>query len=177
MRRTLIAIPLALLALIAALGVWGVTLPREHRSASRVVIAAPPEAVYAVMRDLGTMATWWPEIERITPIVGNDGWERWTETMDGFEVTFIVAEEEPPFRFITRIEGDEDAAFGGTWTYEALLARGGGATVTVTEEGWVKNPYFRVMMTIGGPHTTLDSYLSALGAKFGQTVTPVHVDP
>ena len=43
MNKILVAVPLALLALIAGLGLWGVTLPREHHASSRVTIAAPPE--------------------------------------------------------------------------------------------------------------------------------------
>ena len=174
MRRTLVILALTLVALIGGLGLWGVTLPRDHRATSRVTLTAPPESVYNVMRDLGSLPAWWKDAKTVTPVPGNDGWERWREEMDGFEMTVVVAEEEPAIRFVTRIETGPDAPFGGTWTYATTLASGGGTMVTLTEEGWVADPFFRVMMKLSGPHTTIDSYLAALGTRFGQTVTPAH---
>lgn len=175
MRRTLIYLALALIALIAGTGTWGLTLPREHRAASRITLTAPRDSVYAVMRDLGAQPTWWPANTKTEAVTGTDGWERWQETVDGFTMTYKVTEEEPPTSFITVMEAGPDAAFGGTWTFTLDLAPNNGSKVTVMEEGWVANPFFRVMMKLGGPHATLDSYLTALGAKFGQQVTPAHV--
>jgi uncharacterized protein YndB with AHSA1/START domain len=177
MRRALIAVPLVLLALIAALGLWGVTLPREHHASSRVTIAAPPESVYTVMRDQGALPAWWSEVQSITNVPGTDGWERWKEKMGGAEFTLIVTEEEPGVRFVTQIDTAGGVAFGGTWLHETALAAGSGTTVTITENGWIGNPFFRVGMKLMGDNSTLDSYLTALGAKFGQTVTPTHVIP
>ena len=51
----------------------------------------------------------------------------------------------------------------------------GGTRVTVTEAGWIANPFFRVMAQLGGFHGTIDGYLTALGARFGEAVTPEHV--
>ena len=91
-------------------------------------------------------------------------------------MTYKVTEEEPSQHFTTEIEGGPDAAFGGSWTYGVELAPNNGTKVTVAETGWVANPVFRVMLKLGGPHATLDSYLRALGTRFGQQVTPVHVE-
>ena len=40
MRRTLIYIAVTIIVLIGATGTWGVTLPREHRAASRITLTA-----------------------------------------------------------------------------------------------------------------------------------------
>jgi uncharacterized protein YndB with AHSA1/START domain len=177
MRRILAYIALTILALIAGLGAWGAALPREHKVASRITIPAPPESVYNVMRDIGTLTTWWHQVEKVEAVPGTDGWERWRETSDGMVFTLIIDTEEPPLRFSTRIDTAGGPSFGGTWTHEVAMAPGGGTTLTITEDGWVSNPFFRVMMKLGGPHTTLDSYLVALGGRFGQTVAPAHVTP
>jgi uncharacterized protein YndB with AHSA1/START domain len=175
MRRILIFLPLALLALGIGLFFWGTTLPREHHASSRVTIAAPPESVYNVMRDQGALAGWWSEVDTIFALPGTDGWERWREKMGGAEFTVMVTEEEPGVRFVTTIDTVGGVDFGGTWLHETTLAAGGGTTVTVTENGWIGNPFFRVGMRLMGDHSTLDSYLVALGARFGARVTPVHL--
>jgi hypothetical protein len=176
MRRTLIIIALAIIALIAGVGTWGLTLPREHRAASRITLTTPRDSVYSVMRDFGSHPTWWPSMTKVEAVPSTDGWERWTETVEGFAVTFKVTEEEPPLRFRTEIEGGPDAIFGGTWSYEVEIGPGSASVVTVREDGWVSNPFYRAMMKVSGPHAGMDSFLTALGTRFGQQVTPVHVE-
>ena len=177
MRRTLLILASILVALIGGLGLWGAVLPREHHATSRATITAPPESVYAVIRDIGRLPAWWKDAQSVISVPGTDGWERWQEDINGFVLTLIVSEEEPGVRLVTTIDTTGNDGFGGTWRYETTISQGGATTVTITEAGWVKNPFFRVMMKLGGTHTTLDSYLTALGAKFGKTVTPTHVVP
>ncbi len=177
MRRILTYAALLILALIAGLGAWGAILPREHTVRGRITLAAPPESVYNVMRDIRALPTWWHEVQSVEEVSGTDGFERWKETTDGMAFTLIINTEEPPLRFTTRIDTTGSPGFGGMWTHEVALAPGGGTTVTITEEGWVGNPFFRVIMKLGGPYRTLDSYLVALGGRFGETVTPAHITP
>ena len=80
----------------------------------------------------------------------------------------------PPARLVTEIVTDEKSQWGGVWTYE-LASNGTGTEVTITEEGWIKSPIFRVMMKVMGTHRTMDGVLKHLGAKFGEQVSPEHV--
>ena len=177
MRKTLLIASFTLLALIAGLGTWGALLPREHQATSRITVPVPPESVYNVMRDFAALPTWWHDVESMAPVAGTDGYERWRQTASGFSMTLILSEEDPPRRLVTVIDTTGGASFGGRWIHDVTLAPGGGATVTITEDGWVSNPFFRVMRKLGGPHATLDAYLTALGARFGGTVTPAHLAP
>ena len=60
----------------------------------------------------------------------------------------------------------------------ALEAQGNSTRVTVTEHGEVYNPIFRVVSKyIMGQTSTIDSYLTALGKKFGNDVTPADAAP
>jgi hypothetical protein len=176
-RTLLIALALTLLALIGGLGIWGTTLPRDHAVSSRVTIAAPAESIYNVMRDFKAIPTWWPAATAIEMVPSTDGFERWRETVDGFEMTIILREEEWPLRMATEIDTTGGSAFGGTWLHEVRIIDSAQSEVTITERGWVSNPYFRVMMKFGGEHTSIDSYLAALAARFGATTTPAHVTP
>ena len=177
MRRTLLIIAFILVALIGGTGIWGLTLPADHEVASRITVPAPPESVYNTIRDIKSLPVWWKEAESVAPVVSQDGWERWSERSGGMAMTIIIRQEDPPYHLVTEIDTTGHPPVGGTWSYDTKLAPGGGTEVTVTEHGHLSNPYFRVMMRLGGPWSSIDSYLTALGHRFGKDVTPAHVVP
>lgn len=173
--RILLRIVLGLIALVALLFGVGLLLPRDHVATSEIVLAQPPDSVWPVVRDLGALQGTWADLESATRLPDRDGREVWEQRVSGFPMRLVVEEERPPSRLVTRVDTDAAAAFGGTWTYVVEPAARG-TRVRVTEAGWVRNPLFRVMMAVGGVHTTLDGYLRALGARFGESVAPRHVD-
>ena len=62
---------------------------------------------------------------------------------------------------VTRIV-DDDLPFGGTWTYR-LAAAGEGTEVTITEDGEIYNPVFRVVSRFFiGYEATMTTYLDGL---------------
>ena len=103
------------------------------------------------------------------------GREVWEENASGMmAMRLIIDESVEPKRMVTRMDVAPDAAFGGTWTYE-LTPSGADTELTVTEDGYVSNPLFRVVMQAMGVHHSVDGYLRAVGTKFGETVIPEHV--
>jgi hypothetical protein len=164
-----------LVGLILLITLVGLALPREHRASSHIRLRQPPESVFAVIRDVGAIPTWWPSVKRVSRRDDPQGREIWDETMeDGFEMGLEVATAEPPRLLKTLIVGD--APFGGSWTTK-IEAVPIGSTITVTEHGWVSNPIFRVISRLMGHHRTMDDYLKALGSRFGEQVSPQHFDP
>ncbi len=169
-----ILIVIGVLAGIVALAwIVGSTLPRAHRAASRITLSQPPDSVWAVVRDPSALKGTWSDLTDARRVEDSAGREVWEEKVSGFEMRLIVEESTPPSRLVTRIDSPPDAVFGGRWVYE-LTPSGAGTTVTVTEEGWVGNPLFRLMSKIGGQHRSIDGYLTALGKHFRQTVSPEH---
>ncbi|HEV8263912.1 MAG TPA: SRPBCC family protein [Gemmatimonadales bacterium] len=162
-----------LVGLIALMALIGALLPRDHRATSTIMLRQPADSVWKVVRDLGGAAAWWPEVKASTRLPDRDGRETWRQKMGDFDAALIVVEARAPARMVTRIDGGEGAAFGGTWTYE-LTSVDGGTLVRVTEAGWISNPIFRVMARLFGYYGTLDGYLTNLGKRFGETVTPAH---
>ncbi len=72
-----------------------------------------------------------------------------------------LQESEPPRRLVTRIT-DKTLPFGGAWTF-TLQPVDGGTKLTITENGEVYNPLFRVMSRFVFGHTaTIDRYLGDL---------------
>jgi uncharacterized protein YndB with AHSA1/START domain len=171
----LLSIALGLAAIVALLVIVGVTLPRNHRAASRLVLAYPPDSVWAVIRDLQGVASWWPEVRSAERLPDQVGQERVRQMLgNNFAMTLLVAESEPPRRLRTVIDAPPGAAFGGAWIYE-LTPAGAGTEVRITEEGWVANPFFRLIARLMGYHRTLDSYLASLARHFGEAASPEHI--
>lgn len=135
-------------ALILLITVIGAFLPREHTASRALVLRQPPETVWATIRNLEAMGAWFPQ---------------------GARVKVEVVEERRPARLVTRIVPEPRAPFGGTWTYE-IQAAPGGSRLTVTENGWIAVPPFRVVAQLMGMDATIKQYLTALAKKFGETV-------
>jgi len=175
MKWVLIALG-GLVGLVALMALVGALIPRDHRVTSSITLGQPPDSVWQVVRDLGGITAWWPEMKEAVRLPDKDGHEAWRQKVGGFDMPLVVLESEPPRRLVTKIDAPSGAAFGGTWTYELTPDGGGGGTrISVTESGWIANPIFRFMSRfLFGYYGSLDGYLKALGTRFGETVTPAH---
>jgi uncharacterized protein YndB with AHSA1/START domain len=166
-----IVIGLGLLAAIVY--AIGLGLPRNHRAESRITLEKPPGEVWTVVRDPSALVGTWSTLKSARRVQGAGGREVWEQDA-GFPMRLIIESADPPGRLVTRIDAGEDAAFGGTWTY-TLTPAGRGTTLSIVEDGYVGNPFFRVMMAVMGTHRTLDGYLKAVADKFDEPVRPEHV--
>ncbi len=153
----------------------GALLPRAHVATSTATLRQPADTVWAVIRDLGGVTDWFSQIAKAEPVTDSAGRETWRyETGDGYVMPVVVVDDQPPRRLETEIAGSDNAAFGGRWIY-LLEPVGGDTRVTITEDGWIANPFFRFMTTVFfGLHGTIDRYLEDLGRHFGEEVTPIH---
>jgi uncharacterized protein YndB with AHSA1/START domain len=173
-RGALILLGLPVLALALAIGV-GLVLPEAHEVTSRARYSRSPDSLWADVSDPARAATWRPDIQRVEILPDRDGRAVWREVGPTGELTYERVEFEPPRRMAVQI-AEPDLPFSGLWIYEVSPVEGG-AVLTLTERGEVYNPLFRFMARyLFGYHSTLDSYLTALGAKYGEETVPRH-DP
>jgi len=162
-----------LLGLVALVAIIGMLVPRDHVAGVTITLRQPPDSVWKVVRDLGSVPQWWGEMKRSERVTGADGRERWAQNVGGFAMVAVIETDEPPRHLVTRIDAPADASFGGSWTYD-ITPVDSGSKFTVTERGWIANPVFRFMSRfIFGYYGTQESYLRALGKKLGEAVTPV----
>ena len=152
----------ALGGLMAAIGA---ALPRDHRSTRAAVVAGTPAEVHAVLADVASAPGWRRGVTRVEPLAaGADGKFRFVEHASYGTVPFVVDEDEPGRRRVTRI-ADDRLPFGGRWIYE-LAPEAGQTRVTITEEGEVKNPLFRFLSRfVFGHATSLERYLAELRGR------------
>ena len=165
--------------IVGGLYVYGRGLPREHTVKSSIVITtAGVDSVFKVMRLVGNYPRWWSDVRSVRPLVGRrkESWEQ--NLVAGGLVSLEITALSPPNRMVTTIiegeeEGENAMSWGGKWKYY-VYAGPSGTHVEITEEGWVDPPLYRVFMKARGESRTVDSFLSSLGANFGEMVTPRH---
>lgn len=167
----LLAAGAVMVALIAIATAWGALLPRDHHALRSARYAPPPSAVWPVIADPSSAPSWRPDVESVEALPAHDGRPRWREVGDG-AITYELVAEEPPSRRVVRI-ADDALPYGGTWTY-ALAPDDGGSRLTITEDGFVRNPLFRFLARYAFGHGgSMEAYLRALGRRFGEDVEVV----
>ena len=151
--------------------IYGRGLPREHVASASIVLVAPADTVFKLVRNLEGSASWWRDVKGVRRITEHrrEAWELDMGSMGKMplEVTRVVQGRE----VVVTVIGDEDAAWGGIWRY-VVNDSPSGTEVTVTEEGWVASPLIRLVQKVVGPHRAIERYLRALGDHFGEPVTP-----
>jgi polyketide cyclase/dehydrase/lipid transport protein len=153
-------------ALVALLAVVGLLLPRGHVAAGAVRTAKPPQDVWDALADHRSWPAWAPGVKAMEPGGERDGREVWRMVSRHGAMPWVIAEDDPPRRRVTRIV-DEGLAFGGTWTW-TIAADGAGSRVTLTEDGFVRNPVFRALARfVFGHRATIDAFLRALARRMG----------
>jgi hypothetical protein len=165
MKWALIAV--AILVLLAAVIVAiGYMLPKNHLASRSAHFRQPPQAVWDVITG---PPDWRPDIRSWEKLAPRDGRRTWKEIdQHGQAITYQSLEESPPHRLVTRI-ADPTLPFGGAWTF-AIQPEATGCQVTITEAGEIYNPIFRfVARFVLGYSATIEAYLKALHAKFGET--------
>ena len=162
-----------LVAIVVIVVVVGWSLPVKHRASRQATnLTAAPESLYATITSVEAFPTWRSKVASVARVATPTGARSYRETGDDGVILYIVDEEVPSRRLVTRI-ADPSLPFGGTWTFE-LSPSASGTTVRITEDGEVYNPVYRFMSTyLLGHHATIDTYLTDLGRKFGATVAIV----
>ncbi len=128
-----------LVVLLAGIAAIGATLPRTHKASRTLRVNRGPAEVWPVLLSATQASS--------TPV--------------------DVLESVPPHRLVTRVTAKE-TNFGGTWTI-AIAAVPAGSSVTITEDGWVANPIFRVVSRlIIGHHATMDALLKQVAAALNE---------
>ena len=158
-----------MVALIVIATVWGALLPSGHHAQRSARFAQPPAVVWSAVADPLAAASWHPDVRAVEALPAQDGRARWKE-IGSDAITYELVADEPPVRRVVRI-ADDELPFGGTWTYE-LEADGEGCRLRITEDGEVRNPLFRFLARYAFGHGgTMESYLRALGRRFGEEVS------
>ena len=161
----------ALIVIVGLVLLIGALLPRQHQGTREIELNRPLREVFEVVRAFSAAPDWRHNLRRVEMLSPAEGHARFRETSKNGSVTYEVMEEVPGQKLVTRIM-DRDLGYSGSWTYEFFPTQSG-TRVRITENGEVSNILFRFMSRfVFGQTSTMETYLKALGTKFGQEVTP-----
>lgn len=170
---TLLTILLVLLGLVALVFTASSFIPRQHAISVRARFARPTSEVWKVITDFDALPSWRPELKSVARLPDVAGLPAWIEHSQRVSLPLEVVELDRPRKLVTRIADDDGKLpFGGTWTWYLRDVQDG-CEVTLTENGFITNPVFRVIAHfVLGYSRTLETYLRNLGARFGETTEP-----
>lgn len=151
----------------AAIVIAGMLLPKTHRASRTTEYDAAPGELFAAITDFSRFPEWRSSVTKVDLLETADGKTRFREHGPHGAITYIVDVTEPAARLVTRID-DRALPFGGQWTFE-LSPTPTGTSLTITEDGEVYNPVFRVMSRLFfSPYATIDAYQTDLRARLGR---------
>ncbi|HEY9412353.1 MAG TPA: SRPBCC family protein [Jiangellaceae bacterium] len=166
-----VVIAVGILALVVGLVAWsGALLPVNHKVVRQADLPRPRDEVWRDLEAVEAFPSWRPQVKRVE--VGSEGGQlTWREFGRGGTIALRAVTSDPPARRVVEI-ADPDLPYGGAWTYD-LTDTSTGSTLKITEDGEITNVIYRFMSRyVLGYTDTIDSFLAALGAKYGTTVTP-----
>ncbi len=169
----LVVVVLAVLAIAALVFTVSTFIPSDHAVSVRARFAQPTTEVWQAITRIEEFTSWRPElklVERRPDVLGKPAW---IERSRHGAIPFEVVESDAPRKLVARIaENQGKLGFDGTWTW-ILRDVPSGCELTITENGFITNPLFRVLTHFAfGYSRTLEDYQRALGNKFGETTTP-----
>lgn len=157
MRPVWISLAVIVAAVLAAY-LAGSLLPREHTASANRTISAPPDQVFEIITGFADTPSWRTGVKSVR--VEADG-SRYVEESSHGTIPYRVIERIPNARIVTEIDS-ADLPFGGRWIFE-LEQQPEGTRVSITENGFVGPPLFRLLSRfVFGHETTMRQYLDDL---------------
>jgi uncharacterized protein YndB with AHSA1/START domain len=145
---------------IVATVIAGWLMPVRHRASRQATFRAAPASVWELITNVEAFPAWRGDVKAVERLPDRDGQPVWAEEGSNGRITYAVERTDTPRLLVVRI-ADANLPFGGTWTYE-IAPVSGGSTLTITEDGEIYNPIFRVMSRfVFGYESTIATYLTA----------------
>ena len=167
--KIVVLILAAFVVLIGLLMLIGACLPRTHRATRTALFHRTPVELFGVIHDFAAMSSWRSGLTGVEILPPVDGHASFRELTARRPITYVVLEDRPPTRLVTRI-ADDNLPFGGAWTYE-ITPEAGGSRLRITEDGEIRNTLFRLLARFVFGYTgTMETYLKDLGRKVRESV-------
>jgi uncharacterized protein YndB with AHSA1/START domain len=161
MLKWALLVVLGLAAFVGLLALIGTFLPKGHRASRTAVYPASPATVFGTISDFARFPEWRSDVKTVELLPDDGHGTCFREHGKQGTVSYRVEAREPDSRLVTRID-DLSLPYGGTWTLEVKPVPEG-TSLTITEDGEVYNPLFRVLSkVVFSPYTTIDTYQADL---------------
>jgi uncharacterized protein YndB with AHSA1/START domain len=169
MRRPFTLFLVFLIAIGCGIYGFGTNLPATHTVTLKTVYHQPRDVVWQAVSDYQIAPEWSQGLEKVERLEDMDGLPLWRfYDKEGHHMDIQVIESRAPERHVSRIVAS-DYPFLGSWTI-TLEEAGDRTLVTLTEEGRVDSPLWRLAMRyLMGQDQMVRAFLHDLGRKFGET--------
>jgi hypothetical protein len=155
---------------LAAIFVIGCFVPRSHLVTRSIALKQTPQAVWQAVTDFANLPSWHADVVKVERQPDRNTHELWKETYRGNYGLFLETTESAAPARLVRTIADDGGPFTGRWEF-TLAPIDGGCRLTLTEQGDIRNPFFRVMFRLYmRPEKYVVAYLAALAKKFGEAV-------
>ncbi len=160
-----------IVGLILLIGLVGMLIPKSHVASRKARFNQTPQTVWDAITDFQGQTSWRTGLTKVERLPDRDGKAVWRETSKRTgPLTMMIMTSDPPHRMVNQIV--DNRSFGGTWTYE-ITPTDRGCELTITENGEIYNPIFRVFARfVFGYTATMETYLKQLGTKFDEAIEP-----
>jgi hypothetical protein len=157
----------ALLILIVL--ILGLLQPVKHSITRSIRLNQKPETVFSVLDNSADLPNWSSGIARVERLPDRGGKPviRCQVKWGRLQMILTQLENTPPTRLVTAMSKENGTTLG-TWTYQ-IAADAGGCRVALTEDGEIKNPFFRLMARMHGLDANITQTLRDLAKRFGET--------
>lgn len=175
MKWILVAIGIFVLVILVVL-ILGLLQPVKHSVTRSIHLNQKPETVFAVLDNNSELPNWSSSVAKVEALPDRDGKPafRCQLKWGGMQMTMTQLEHTPPTRLVVAMSKDSGPALG-TWTYQ-IVPDTVGSRVIVTEDGEIKNPFFRLMARMRGLDANITQTLRDLAKRYGETAD-VRADP
>ncbi|MFE1381124.1 SRPBCC family protein [Streptomyces sp. NPDC058740] len=127
-------------------------------------LAAPPDAVYAVLERAEEYPRWWPQVREVVPLDEHTGTARFRSLLPyDLVVTAEARRRDPAARILeVRLSGDLDG-----WARWTLAEEGTGTRALYEQEVEVRSPLMRAFAVPGRPVFRANHALMMRGGRRG----------
>jgi Polyketide cyclase / dehydrase and lipid transport len=149
--------------------VAGLLQPVKHSVTRSIHLNQRPEVVFALLADSTNLPAWSSTVGTIEALPPRDGKPAVKCTLKWGHMEMIMTQSEcaPPLRLVT-IMSKPTGTVLGTWTYQ-ITPDATGCSIALTEDGEIKNPFFRLIARMRGLDANIIQTLRDLSKKFGES--------
>jgi len=163
--KWLLLVPVVFVIFLLALFFFGLLQPAKHSATVSLHLKQKPENVFAALDKIEDR---FASVAKAEPMADRNGRPamRYTVNWGRRRITLTQLERTPPARLVIRM-ARSDGMVWGTWTY-AIAGEDGGCRIVLSEDGELKNPFFRALARMRGLDTHIAQNLRELAAQFGE---------
>ncbi|MFI8293114.1 SRPBCC family protein [Streptomyces sp. NPDC085614] len=136
----------------------------RYRFRSVWQLAAPPDAVYAVLEDAGGYPRWWPQVREVVPVDEVTGTARFRSVLPYDLVVTLAARRREPAARVLEVGLGGDLEGWARWT---LTGHRAGTRAVYEQEVEVRNPLMRRFAVPGRPLFLANHALMMRGGRRG----------